>query len=432
MYTSLLNGCAFFCSGHWLWFGSISVTCYSFACLNLGSYVGCLYIPHFCCYVIVSTHVSPGNLQLKNWSVFQLSFTEARGRTQATVKPDILPQYEHGTIWQKFRDWDVVHSSFQVDSPDMRFLQDCAFGQEFARLTVDWLCQFKWPPQDVTPLDGHCGTSWIELAVSWMCWTKRYIPLLRPDGEGNLKVLLPGCYNHAADYHMSFTEAGTMLEKLLGNVQALCPQRLMPDCKRNKTSTLYHLGDGKWYQGILQRPVLPAQKQMFDMLHDVIVGPRAGKGMTGVPFLDGVNFPLQILDQSWSTRCKKALSTMHKVRAVRKTLWFLTILTFAALFCLSRVRGQSRKPRGNKQTLSFTLLNFQHWKAGLRQEIAGLVCPAARASRKSLRLPGVLEGALYFKMTAGTSMKHITRHLEKCISSGTLKSIIILRNQNYL
>ena len=249
-----------------------------------------------------------------------LALLEARGRAEVPEVAEDMPVHEHDSTWQHFRTWTVAHSAFVMQEPERKFLAHSSFGRDFAEVTIDWLQQISWPRDGETPLESHTGTSWIELALSWMCFNRRYLPILRQNVEGQTRVLVLANQNDAQEHHLTFTECGTMLEKLLGNTQALTPQILVPKFKRQKTSTLYHLGSSKCYQGKHCRPQLPCQHEIFDILHDILAGAKTGTGLTGVPCIATSGGSFEILEGSWDNRSRLAVNAMHKVRAFRKTI----------------------------------------------------------------------------------------------------------------
>ena len=58
----------------------------------------------------------------------------------------------------------------------------------------------KWPETDKGPLDKKPGASWVELAVSWMAYNHRYLPVLCEDGNSARHVVLPGNDTDAVDF----------------------------------------------------------------------------------------------------------------------------------------------------------------------------------------------------------------------------------------
>ena len=243
-----------------------------------------------------------------------------RGRKLAPETQTVPKGHDFRTIWKAFRDWSIVDPAFQLPEPDTSLLQFSSFGQELAKMTCAWLRAFSWGAPDVAPLGYKPGTTWIEMGLSWMCFHSQYLPILRQDSKGSLRVLHVGSYEEAKEQGFSCTEAGTMVEKLLGNVCALIPETMVPSLVRVKVSSLYNLGAPKYYQGFSYRPQLPAQPLLFDLLENILGGTQSGCGLTGTPHIvvDGASGGL--LADTWKQRSTRALTAMAKARVRRKRL----------------------------------------------------------------------------------------------------------------
>ena len=203
---------------------------------------------------------------------------------------------------------------------DTTLLAHSAFGEQFARMTYNWMIQLKWPEPETGPLQYRPGMTWIELGLSWMCWHECYVPVLRKNQAGDLHILPIRPTAEAIDHGVSFTECGTIIEKMIGNTMALVPQLIFPTVKSQKSAALYHLGAPKYYQGMNVRPQLPAQDKVFEILRKTLVGSDTGRGMTSTPKLLVRGDIDDLVQSNWAAGSKKALNAMHKARAARKRL----------------------------------------------------------------------------------------------------------------
>ena len=131
-----------------------------------------------------------------------------------------------------------------------------------------------------------------------------------------MRVVCLGSYASAKEHAMTFNEAGTVLEKLLSNVQSLVPTPILPAHKRGKTSALYHLGASKWFQGITMRPELPGQQKVMDIFEKVLVG--AGASLGDAPFIEDAAGPSGPLEHSLPERRRMANNGMYRIRDVRR------------------------------------------------------------------------------------------------------------------
>ena len=249
-----------------------------------------------------------------------LQLLEARGKKLQIEKKTSSPLIDFQQVWRAFEAWTVPISVFRTGLADLSLLQFSSFGERLAKLTHAWLVQLKWPEENTGPLNFVCGISWIELGLSWMCTNNCYLPVLRKDQDGQLRVRILGSVEDAVDAGFSFTEAGTMVEKMIGNVQGLIPQSVFPVVTRKKSAALYHLGAGKYYQGLTVRPELPAQSKVFAILKKTLQGGAIGNGMTGTPQLEVPQGESGLLPFNWARRSTTATTAMCKARAARKRL----------------------------------------------------------------------------------------------------------------
>ena len=256
------------------------------------------------------------------YSLFKLHLLllAARGRAKPPQEGTQVVQNDFDKVWRAFRTWVVLQPSFQVHLPDPTLLQFCSFGHRLARITFDWIQQVRWPDSDQGPLDYKPGMAWLEMGLSWMCFHKAYLPVIRQDHLGDKRVVQIASYEEACEHGLTYTECGAILEKLLGNVQGLVPQKLYPALQRQKASSLYNLGAPKYHQGFSIRPQLPAQETVFEILHGVLVGTTSGKGLQGTPKLEGASGPTGALAEIWKTRSCMALTAMAKAHVARKRL----------------------------------------------------------------------------------------------------------------
>ena len=99
-----------------------------------------------------------------------LQLLEAKGRAQNPEVPDRAEQCDYQTAWDKFERWVVPVSNFVLDNLETKFLEHSAFGADIAHLTINWLRCLSWPPENVSCLDGECGTSWLNWFSAGCCF----------------------------------------------------------------------------------------------------------------------------------------------------------------------------------------------------------------------------------------------------------------------
>ena len=125
----------------------------------------------------VAEHVSMNKELLRDKQLLTSVFTlhlqlfALRGKAQQQVSTD-TPLVESQTLWDLFRNWEVPNSVFQMPELNTELLSYCAFGQDIAEKTIRWLRCLRWPPEVQGPGSYNVGTTWIELALDWMCYNK--------------------------------------------------------------------------------------------------------------------------------------------------------------------------------------------------------------------------------------------------------------------
>lgn len=201
---------------------------------------------------------------------------------------------------------------------DTTELQSCAWGVDNATRTLDWLQQIQWPNHSLGPMGQSTGITWAEMALSWMFYNKRFLPLRRKDQFGIERVVQAGTFADAKEWGASLSEFGSNCQHLLEHVQSLVVQQIMPKLATGKCSSCYILGFKKFYQGIKMRPVVPFQSELITLLQNELAkGPSK--------FLDIVpNIPSttgnSIDSEAYQELYRRSSLAMKRVRKKRKTV----------------------------------------------------------------------------------------------------------------
>eukprot|EP00435_Cladocopium_sp_Y103_P074345 s105_g48.t1 len=164
-------------------------------------------------------------------AVFELHVLLQEVRRNAAANNDDetkVPLHDHRALCVAFGNWTVSHSVFSFNEVDQTFLSSAAFGQEFAQMFVDWARQLVWPTDTTGPLGCTTGITWVELALSFMVYHQRYLPVLRKDERGVNRLVFPGSLESAKQHGLTYLESGTMLQKLLVNTAGLIPEAITP------------------------------------------------------------------------------------------------------------------------------------------------------------------------------------------------------------
>ena len=85
------------------------------------------------------------------------------------------------------------------------------------------------------------------------------MPIIRCDSRVK-RLTQPGNYSGALDDNLTLAESGTMVQKMIDNLEALLPEPLLFTYQRGKVSSCYHVGFKIFVQDLKVRLQLPNQK----------------------------------------------------------------------------------------------------------------------------------------------------------------------------
>ena len=227
-------------------------------------------------------------------------------------------QHTHEILMMAFSDWKVEPCRIISSVHDTRFLEHSSFGEHLARATLEWIRCLKWPMEGDTskgPMGYSTGISWIEMAMSWMFFHTEYVPILRKDDRGVKRLIQPSCPSDAQDASLTLAETGTMVQKMIDNLEALLPETLLFPCKRGKVSSLYHQGSKVFVQGLKMRPQLPNQCQVAKELQRLFN--TAPKPLQATPTIPAEMDTRVVFQGSWIFRQDRAKLKMKLVRKIR-------------------------------------------------------------------------------------------------------------------
>jgi hypothetical protein len=226
-------------------------------------------------------------------------------------------QHTHDDIFSAFVNWAVEPSRSISCEHDVQVSEHSSFGGGLATETLLWLRSIKWPCEDVNqgPLGFASGSSWLELGLSWMLFHAAYVPIIRCDSRVK-RLTQPGNYSDALDDNLTLAESGTMVQKMIDNLEALLPEPLLFTYQRGKVSSCYHVGLKIFVQGLKVRLQLPNQKLIMEEMLRLVGNtdtPTQATPKIDVSSGERTNFP-----GSWQHRQDHAELRMKSVRKIRK------------------------------------------------------------------------------------------------------------------
>ena len=254
-------------------------------------------------------------IQLEQVFSLLLTLTEARIRLPST-DADATQSSDNNVdrVVQSFVDWSPATTMPFSPRLDTQFVGDCILGNKVSLQTLQWLGEFLWPTDTLGPQKDGVGTSWIELAVSWMYYHQQFLPVKRPSHDGSDILIIPEGFDAAKDMGVTLSELGCGFQSHLGNLQALVPQAITPDFRRGKVASLYMLGYKQFTTGINIRPKFPMQPETIRFLKGFL----QCNSLDATPSIPSSLACSEVLPDCWQKRQKRAHAAMKRCYKVRK------------------------------------------------------------------------------------------------------------------
>ena len=144
----------------------------------------------------------------------------------------------------------------------MVHLGDCAGGPALANIIMTWAQHVKWPKvADADPLQ-ELGTTWVELAISYMYFSGLFLPFKRQDEQGVLRLIQPQTLDEVQAHQVRLSEASDLFSVLVNQVMELLDVALWPDIPKQMVKSLYVQGSLIQSRGYAWRAQLPCQTQV--------------------------------------------------------------------------------------------------------------------------------------------------------------------------
>ena len=258
--------------------------------------------------------------QLRGVFSLHLELQTVRAIAEAENKGDSArARHTQDDIVDAFSNWSVTPCRFVLQQHDERFLEHSSFGHDLAVSTLRWIRLLRWPIEDDNtqgPLGFQSGVSWLELGLSWMIFHSSYLPIIRADDNGVKRLTLPQSYDDAKDMNFTLSEGGTMIQKMLDNIDALLPEQLLFSFPRGKVSSSYNMGYKSFVQGLKVRPQFPHQELVVRELMRLLG--TAASPYQATPKIDTLVGRRRQFTGTWQQRQDKAKLRMISVRKVRR------------------------------------------------------------------------------------------------------------------
>ena len=129
-----------------------------------------------------------------------LKLGDARAKAEKTLTPEecnatgayMVAQNEQQKLAQWTPSLPIMYTQLRDE-----LREHFSWGADWTFIFETWLQTLAWDANGDKPLQEEVGVTWLELAMSFMMFTKRWIPCLRPDHNKETLVVFPANNDHA-------------------------------------------------------------------------------------------------------------------------------------------------------------------------------------------------------------------------------------------
>ena len=157
---------------------------------------------------------------------------------------------------------DLQYDDFQTytfSQDDYDSLENSLWGTTISHRLLTWLAMLQWSKTPSTK--GETGITWYELAVNFQ--TVMQCGLVVNIGTTGNKFLPKQLSLHSKEYPYSRQVAA--FERAITTIATLVQREVLP-CRRQLSSSLRLLGATHGKQGLIDRPVMPRQRQTLESI----------------------------------------------------------------------------------------------------------------------------------------------------------------------
>lgn len=173
----------------------------------------------------------------------------------------------------KLRTWEPQGEPFATPAEPHRVVFWCStWGSNITSLVWRFCALLRWLHPDAATQPGDPGISWTELAISFMLWSNRYLPLRVKETKG-YKYL--DFTDPAAQLLPVKSRSVRVLAEnfrwIVKHIQTFSRNNLIPRYKKQGTSSLTRLGFTSDHEGgVSRRPRLPNSEATYSYIHQML------------------------------------------------------------------------------------------------------------------------------------------------------------------
>lgn len=183
----------------------------------------------------------------------QMTSAKTKSLPEGSVVEPVMVQAGTSPM-ELFSSWQPVNVWPRPQTCDTSALRECAWGEQVARATYEFLRVCEWPMPSDGPGPLAPGITWTEMALAISYTMKAFLPIRRVSADGNQYVLWVADFQDVERYDVTMTEQAQAAQQVVTQVMALVPQTLIPDPTRSLVRSMYMQGETFQRNGLKIRP----------------------------------------------------------------------------------------------------------------------------------------------------------------------------------
>ena len=220
---------------------------------------------------------------------------------------------------QQLISW-APQATLHYDSTDIRDeLQEYfCWGSTWAGYFSEWLQQLGWDTTGGPPTNEEIGVTWLELALSYMLYSKHWIPCLRQDNDDVTTIVFPRDDNHADTLSYQATDAAVTFSAMWTQYHSLLLDKGPVPLVRGLQKSLVVLGAKCRCSGFQPRPHFPFHAEVVQLAADLMSGRTSYKFTLKMPCELGHQCHFESL--IWDQRKSHLKFGQARSRCLKRTL----------------------------------------------------------------------------------------------------------------
>lgn len=206
-----------------------------------------------------------------------LKLGDARATAEKTITPEECAHNGTHTVvanpGQQLAQWKPVVAVKYDNTHVRQELRDYfCWGEEWSHSFDSWLQTLEWDANGITALADEVGVTWLELALSYMLFSGRWIPCLRMDHNQDTLIVFPTDNDHAESLGYQATDAAVNFAAMWTQYHSLLLDSAPLSIRRGLQRSLVILGAKCQCSGFAPRPHFPFYQQVVRLASEMMAG----------------------------------------------------------------------------------------------------------------------------------------------------------------